>query len=329
MSTTALDAPDPPHVGPAGSLQFGFSGSGPLVMCLHLQNLFWTFLTGGVYYFWGKARLQAYVYSQIEAAGDRPAYFGQGRELFFGWLRAAAVVALVLLVQNTIDWNDKSEWQLWGIGFFYVALLLFTPVATVGALRFQLSRTDWRGIRFSFRGRAREYAPIFFREALWLTLSLGFYYPYFAANTKRYLVGHTYLGDRPFAYDGRGGDLIGPYARALALAIPTLGFFWAWMHARQENYDWAHTTLGEARFASTVTGGGLCGLWWRNLLLLMATFGLAWPWAKVRSLRYRLAHLSLVGPLNMESLRQDERLASAAGEELGEAMGTFDGGFGF
>lgn len=329
MSTAAFDPQDLSHAEAAAPLRFGFSGDGPMVLCLHLQNLLWTLLTGGVYYFWGKARLQAYVYSQIEVAGDRLAYFAQGRELFFGWLRAAVVVAAVLLIQNMIDWNDKSYWQLWGLGFFYVALLLLTPVATVGALRYQLSRTDWRGIRFSFRGRARDYAPLFFRESLLLTLTLGLYYPYFSANTKRFLIGHTYLGDRPFAYDGRGGDLMADYVKAQARAVPTLGFFWAWMHARQENYDWAHTTLGEARFESTVTGGGLCALWWRNVLLIIATCGLGWPWAKVRSLRYRLAHLSLVGPLTLETIRQDERAGAATGEELGEAMGTFDGGFGF
>jgi uncharacterized membrane protein YjgN (DUF898 family) len=63
--------------------------------------------------------------------------------------------------------------------------------------------------------------------------------------------------------------------------------------------------------------------------LIVATCGLGWPWAKVRSLRYRLAHLSLVGPVALATIQQDERAGAATGEELGEAMGTFDGGFGF
>lgn len=329
MSTVPFSVSPAPALEAAEPMRFGFSGRGATVMGLHLQNVFWTVLTAGLYYSWGKARLQGYIYSQIEVAGDRLAYMGTGREFFLGWLRAAGVVVAVLALQNVIDWNDKSEWQLWGLGFFYLVALLLTPVATVGMMRFRLARTDWRGIRFSFRGTVREYAPIFFREALFLTLTFGLYYPHFNANTRRYLVANTYLGDRAFAYDGRGADLMGVYIKALARSLPTFGLFWSWMQAEQETYDWSHTTLGEARFASTVTGEGLMWLWVTNMALIVITLGLAWPWAKLRSLRYRLANLSLVGPIDPDGLRQDERLGTATGEQLGEAMGTFDGGFGF
>jgi uncharacterized membrane protein YjgN (DUF898 family) len=37
-----------------------------------------------------------------------------------------------------------------------VLYFLFTPVAMVGSRRYRLTRTSWRGIRFSFRGRAKN-----------------------------------------------------------------------------------------------------------------------------------------------------------------------------
>ena len=44
---------------------------------------------------------------------------------------------------------------LWLLG------LLLMPVAMVGARRYRLSRTSWRGIRFSFRGRLRDFVQLF------------------------------------------------------------------------------------------------------------------------------------------------------------------------
>lgn len=61
----------------------------------------------------------------------------------------------------------------------YGFTLVITPVAIVGSRRYRLSRASWRGIRFSFEGRAREFARIFIPGALLSCLTLGLYYPFF------------------------------------------------------------------------------------------------------------------------------------------------------
>jgi uncharacterized membrane protein YjgN (DUF898 family) len=58
-----------------------------------------------------------------------------------------------------------------------------------------------------------------------------------------------------------------------------------------------------------------------NLILFIFTLGLGWPWARTRSARFTARNLSLVGPLDLESIQQDARAASATGEGL---AGLFD-----
>lgn len=53
-----------------------------------------------------------------------------------------------------------------------------------------------------------------------------------------------------------------------------------------------------------------------NLLLLLVTLGLGFPWVMVRSIRFVFDNLTLEGPLDLESVRQDAQIASATGEGL-------------
>jgi uncharacterized membrane protein YjgN (DUF898 family) len=93
--------------------------------------------------------------------------------------------------------------------------------------------------------------------------------------------------------------------------------------ARKRRYFWDHTTVGAARFRYTATGGALLWLVLGNVLILVLTLGLAWPWAQVRSARFTARNLTLVGPLDLESIQQDARAASATGEGL---AGLLDAG---
>jgi uncharacterized membrane protein YjgN (DUF898 family) len=309
---------------------FAFHGDGLSVMSIHAENLLLSLLTCGGYYFWGKVRLQSYLYSQIAFAGDRFTYLGSGREFLLGWLRAMLLFGGVVLAQTAIDWNDKSWFQVLGIGFFYAALYLLTPLITVGTWRFRLSRTAWRGVRFSFRGTVGGYARVFLPGFALATVTLGAFWPDLHVRTRRYLVENSYFGQARFTYDGRGRDLFLPMFVAVLFFVPTMGFSWAWFRAKRENYDWSRTQLGSLRFKAHLTGRSLGWLWSSNLVLVVATVGLAWPWTRIRSLRYRLTRLEVIGDVNWDGFMQDARASSATGEEIGQVMGSslFDGGFG-
>jgi uncharacterized membrane protein YjgN (DUF898 family) len=318
--------PPPEAPGPGLRRHPVFHGSGGTLFGIHLVNTLLTLVTFGFYYFWAKTRLRAYLFSQSEIEGDRFAYHGTGRELLLGTLKAALVfgvpVYLLSVVQNMPDVPGLVKVAA---GVMYGSLLfVFFPVAMVGARRYRLSRTSWRGIRFSFRGRVWPLIKIFIVGNFLTGLTFGLYYPYFLVARQTFMVSHSYFGSERFDFAGRGRDLFWPFVRAILITLPTLGLCWVWYIARKRRYFWDRTTFGTARFACTVTGAALLGLWVVNVLLLVCTIGIAWPWVRVRNIHFAFRNLALVGPLDLARIQQEAQRVSPIGEGL---SGFFDSGF--
>jgi uncharacterized membrane protein YjgN (DUF898 family) len=318
--------PSPEAPGPGPLRRPSFHGQGGTLFGIHLVNTLLTLVTLGVYYFWAKTRLRRYLLGQTEIEGDRFAYHGTGRELLLGTIKAVLVfgvpIFLLNVVQNVLDVPGLVKVAA---GVIYGSLLfVFFPVAMVGARRYRLSRTSWRGIRFSFRGRVWELVKIFIIGNFLTGLTFGLYYPYFLVARQTFMVSHAYFGSERFDFVGRGRDLFWPYVVAILLTLPTLGLCWVWYVARKRRYFWDHTSFGTARFACTVTGGALLGLWVVNLLLLVCTLGIAWPWVRVRNIDFAFRNLALVGPLDLARIQQEAQRASSIGEGL---SGFFDSGF--
>ena len=363
---TESDPPESPAASEAGgrpapqggTQRLYFSGSGATLFGIHVVNVLLTLLTLGVYYFWGKIRVRRYLMNQTELLGDRFAFHGTGQELLRGWLKAALVFGIPLLLLGTLPpFLDAGPGvQSLAALALYGLVQVFIPVAMVGARRYRLSRTSWRGIRFSFRGPAVEFLRIFIVGSLLSLLTLGLYYPFFEAQRYRFMTVNAYFGSRRFGFDGRGQELLKLYALAgLAgiLVVGVSGFFstfwfyvvgpspwlfalpllvlagalapvWAWFSAKKQRYLWDHTVFGDARFRSTVTGRALFRLKFVNLVLLVLTLGLAWPWVTVRATRFAFRYLTLAGPLDLETIQQEAQEATAMGEGL---LGFLDVGF--
>ncbi|HEU4370416.1 MAG TPA: DUF898 family protein [Methylomirabilota bacterium] len=330
-------APAPPAAGsaaapvrtgaPAASRHLRFHGSAGALFGIHVVNALFTLLTLGVYFFWGKARVRAYLHGATELDGDRFAYHGTGRELLIGFAKGVAVffipVALFSILPQVYGVPDQVTGAL--ALLLWMTGLLLVPVAMVGARRYRLSRTSWRGIRFSFRGRAREFVGIFVTGTVLTPLTLGIYYPVFVTQRQAFMISHAYFGSRKLDFDGRGRDLIAPFLVMLLLFLPTLGLSWFWFSARRQRYFTGHTRFGATTFRSTVTGGALAWLTISNVLALVLTLGLAWPWTVVRGVRFTLRYTTVEGPLDVVDVRQDARAASATGEGL---AGLLDADFG-
>ncbi|GIW52414.1 MAG: hypothetical protein KatS3mg081_1769 [Gemmatimonadales bacterium] len=295
-----------------------FHGTGGELFLIHLVNALLIVITLGIYWFWAKTKVRAYLYGQTEFDGDRFAYHGTGGELLRGWLKAVGLVFAVLVAGVLIQ---LLLGEIVGALFIYAALgLVVAPMAIVGARRYRLSRTSWRGVRFSFRASWKEFIPIFVPGVLLTVVTLGLYYPFFHVQVRRFLVDHSYFGNRPFSFDGDGRDIFGRHLLALLLFVPTLGFYWFWYTAFRNRYYWSHTSFGGARFESTVTGGALLGLFLTNALLLLVTLGIAFPWVQVRTIRFHADRLVLAGPAELEEVRQEALAATATGEGLADLM---------
>ncbi len=304
------------------SMRFSFQGRGGTLFGIHLVNLFFTIITLGVYNFWARVKVRQYLWGQFEVAGDRLSYHGTGKEMLLGWLKAAVIFFIPLVVlQNGPKWVEASP-AVMGVGALLSLLLIafFFPVAIVGTRRYRLSRTAWRSIRFSFRGTWKQYFALSWKGNLLNLITLSLYSPYYNAKRDKFLISHSFVGNRNFDYDGKGEDLFWSYLICLVLVVPTLGFSWIWYFVKRMCYVWDHTTFGEARFASTVTFGGMVGVSLTNLLLVLVTLGFGFPWAEVRYLRYLSDNLNLNGPADFDSLAQDARAVNATGEELGSFL---------
>ncbi len=304
--------------------RLSFHGHGSSLFGIHIVNILLAIITLGIYYFWGKVKVRNYMHSQTEFEDDRFAYHGTGKELFVGWLKAMGfLIAISALYWGVQLFSESVVMALIGTLILNLGILFFLlPIAIVGAWRFKLSRTSWRGIRFSFRGHTREFFRIYFPGMFLSLITFGLYSPYYEVSLRKFLVNRSYFGNTPFHFDAHGRDLFWGNFLAIVLFIPTLGIYPFWYAATRHRYFWSRTTFSTAQFHSTMTGGALFGFHLANGLLLLFTLGLASPWVLVRSARFTFERIALNGDLNLDAIEQDARDASAIGEGMTDFLET-------
>jgi len=308
----------------AGGSETGlsFHGHGGTLFGIHVINLLLSVLTLGVYYFWGKVRVQRFLHSQMEFDGDRFAYHGTGVELLIGFLKTLGLVVLGVIGLALLQLSGaRPETVAAATLLIYPVLLVVVPVAIAGSRRYRLSRASWRGIRFSFRGQTAAFVRLFVSGALLSVVTFGVYYPFFYNNMWRFLMNNTYYGTARFEYDGTGADLFGRFLLAMVLTPLTLGIYWFWFAAHRQRYMWAHTSFAASRFRCTVTGGRLFRLNLGNGLLLVITLGLALPWVQARNIRFLCGTLAVEGLPVMDAIRQEAQAASPTGEAIADFLG--------
>ena len=331
-----------------------FHGSAQTLFGIWIVNVFLTILTLGVYYFWAKVRIREYILSQTSFEGDRFAYHGSGTELLIGWLKAMLFIGIpYLALTYGVAWLGADGITLWASGLIsWLILLLFPPLAGMWALRYRLSRTSWRGVRFAFRGPALPYLKLVGKGMILTLVTLGLYYPFYTSQKRAFTVSNTCFGTERFSFDGRGRELFQICFKAILLGIFLigLGLFaslswivnrhlwfvfpitlvvllalpWSYLQAEKQRFFWNHTTFRAGRCQSTVEFDSLLWLKLGNLILLVCSLGLAWPWARVRNLHYTFQQHALHGPFTVEGIVHSPVNASATGDEI---AGWFDVGF--
>ena len=307
--------------------QLSFHGTGETLFGINIINILLKIITFGIYSFWGRMRVRRYLLSQTQFEGDRFAYHGTGKELLIGFLKAVLVFGVPIGLLNAVEAFEIADIiKIAAEIIAFCIVMVLIPFATVAARRYRMSRTSWRGIRFTFRGRIWDFIKLFLGGSLLTTITLGLYYPVFATKKYAFMASHSFFGNEQFQFDGRGRDLLGSFLLALVLTIPTLGFCWFWFAAKKHRYFWDHTSFATARFHSTVTGGRLLLLKLGNLLLLIVTFGIGWAWVTVRNIRFTFRYLKLEQQLDVAAIEQQAQLAPATGEGLATIF-DLDAGF--
>lgn len=162
------------------------------IIGLHVINLLLNICTLGVYSFWGKTRIRRYMTSHLTLGKDSFQYTGTGLELFFGWIKAL-IIFIPLIIMLMIPVVNVVVYPIF-FGMISVAIYL--------AMRYRLSRTTWRGVRFALGGSAMSYLWLSIRRTLVNFFTLGLKIPKSDIIKWTYLANHIKYGETKFTYSG-------------------------------------------------------------------------------------------------------------------------------
>ena len=303
-----------------GSSQLKFEGKGSELFGILIDNFFLNLLTLGIYYPWAKAKQLRYYYSSTSINNSDFQFSGTGKEMFFGLAKALAVLFFLNFAYEAImaGMVMDSTLLLGGMLYFLFFWLLIV-IASVGAKRYRMSRTSWRGIRFRFEGTFKETSMLIAKGWLMTILTLGLYYPYYLNRFQSYWISKTCFGNIAFSYDGQAREIFRIWIKGILLSIITLGIYLFWLRADLQRYFWSHTRYGESRIISNLHGGE----WLKEslifLLIVIITFGLGRAWAVVRYKKFYLGTLHIEGKINLAAIKQAEvKMTGAVGEGMAD-----------
>jgi len=313
--------PSGPRATSAPDWSFTFQGLGSELFGIALINFILNVVTLGIWFAWGRVRELRFLVGSVVVGRDAMSFHGRGGELFRGVLIAFFAFILpiyaLFLIAGMSDTLASAGWMLLG----YALLILLVGFASVGSIRYRLPRTEWRGIRFGFDGRAGEFLKGYLPRMALLVVSLGLAYPLYSVWRRGWMMRHSRFGSARFEFEGQAGDLYGRFLVSWLLALPTLGFAWLYYMGHQQAYFWNRTALAGARFTSTMTGSGWLGLQLVNALIGLFTLGLGTPWVVVRTHAYFLERLTLSGTLDLAAILQERQRTGGIGEG---ALGALD-----
>ena len=303
-----------------GTGPLSFEGNGAELFEIFMKNLLLNLLTFGIYYPWAKAKQLRCYYGASRIHGSDFQFHGTGREMFIGLLKALVVLGVLNFAYEGVLADILSDWLLLLTGLLYFLIfLLLILIASVGARRYRMSRTSWRGIRFRFRGKFKDIVILIAKGWLLSILSLGLYYPYYLNLFQDYWTSKTTFGNIAFSYDGKDREIFRIWLKGILLSILSLGIYLFWLKADLQRYFWSHTSYGESRIISNLYGGMLFKETMIFSLIMIITFGIGRAWAVVRYKSFYLGTFSLETKIDLAAIKQAEtKLTGATGEGMAD-----------
>jgi uncharacterized membrane protein YjgN (DUF898 family) len=270
-----------PSVTPAERIVF--SGRRPDFSQMVIRGGLLEFVTLGFYRFWLATDMRRHLWSHSSVEGDALEYTGTAKELFIGFLFAMAIFVPIYVVYFVLG-LEAERVQAFASTPFGLFFYLFAQFAIYRARRYRVSRTIWRGVRFSMRGSGWNYA---WRVAVWsilTSITFGLALPWRQAALERFKMRHTQYGNLAGRFDGRGWDffkqgwwvwlLMWPSA---TLIIP-LPFLYGVYKAMEWRWWASGLRFGGVRFGSDLSNSDLFDLYWKVLgwSFLLMVFLLVW-----------------------------------------------------
>jgi Predicted membrane protein len=307
--------------------QLKFEGNGGEYFGILIVNWLLTLVTLGIYYPWAKAKKLKYTYGVTSIDGNHFSFHGKGKELFIGMLKFIVLfIVPFLLVQLLILLESSASVLMIGVIVFYCIIIGFLPLAMHGSMRYRMSRTTLRGIRFGYRGNRGTLIKEFIKMFLLTLITFGIYGAWMQMNLRKYMVGNVRYGEVEGRFKGDGGDYFVLNLKGYFLSLITLGIYMFWWQKDLFAYSIDnmsfHKDEQEIKLKSTMTGGGLFGLQIVNLLLTIVTLGFGFAWVEMRTMKFYTESIIMEGDIDLASLTQtEEEYNNAFGED---ALDFFD-----
>ncbi len=297
---------------------FSFSGEGSRYFGIWAVNTILTILTLGIYYPWAKAAKRKYVWNESQLNEHRFVFHGTGMEMFRGFI--IVYVLFVGLLVLTFKFN-------FAIFLFYLIAALVMPLGIFGAWRYRASRTSYRGIHFYFDGNMKEFLLLYYKNLIFVIITVGIYLPWMRVSIMNYLFDHTSLGDVAFSFSGKGEDLFIINLLGLILPPVTFGLYASWYTANRFDFLFNNINLhhkGEVHpMFSDIKGWDILKTNFVNVLMIIFSLGLAFPWAYVRIMKLYYANVQILGDIDWDDIEQvGEKYINAAGDDLLDILDT-------
>src|SRR5688572_25410992 len=107
--------------------QVRFYGDGAKYFGILLVNIFLTLITFGFYYPWARAKNLQYLYGETEFAGSRLAFHGTGKEMFKGFIKAVAVIVVLVLILQLSALSKNTMIIIVGFLVYLIGILTLIP----------------------------------------------------------------------------------------------------------------------------------------------------------------------------------------------------------
>lgn len=230
---TIAETPMPPLSEPAEPVAITWHGSPWSLTRLGLLNMALSVVTLGIYSFWGRTEARRRIWSMVRMNGEPFAYTGTGKELFLGYI----IVFFIITVPTILSFSVIPYIAIWLLGpvtgpiaggflvvGYMVFLYLLVGTAVYRAMRYRLTRTQWRGIRGAVVGSHWTYGWHYFWTMCANYFAMGWMTPWRSNLLHRQLTNDMRFGETAFKYKGKAGSLYPPFVLAwvggiIALAV--------------------------------------------------------------------------------------------------------------
>jgi uncharacterized membrane protein YjgN (DUF898 family) len=224
---------------------FEFSPSISKYYGITLMNFLLTLLTLGLYQPWAREKNLKFIYSNISFQDHPFSFHGTGKEMFMGFIKA---IGILIVIFGMIGCAQFFIVDYPVIGYLmiilgYIGYLILIPVAIHGSMKYRLSRSSYRGIRFGYRGSLKELAKEIFIGGFLTAITCGIYAPFYFVKIRKYIMSNTKFGDASLDFDGDGGDYFKITILGYILTIITCGIYSFWWMKQDTEFMVGHTSL--------------------------------------------------------------------------------------